>query len=464
MLRAAVTMSTWPPSAVGSAVPAAVRAAAGRHVPRVREHRARAHVEHERRAVGHPALAPRLRVPGHDVVQPLLQAAIEGGADPRARGFAPLGAHEQVRRIVGKRERLLRQRLRLRQALRVRVDHPAAGELVEQAVPPLEEGVPVPARVHEPRAVGQHRERRALRPREGVGVPAEPAPRRRLEAHHVAAERRVRGEQAQDPRLGRRQAEAQRQHRLHELLADDARPLPARETDDLHGDGARAAHHLAAAARSTRGRGPRRAGPRPGAGRTAGPRGSRAPARTSRAARGRRGTATGRRPRSRRRAGARRGRAAPWSTARRRAGTAGRTRSRPRARASAGRRGGSGAGRRAGHPAVPRVGRRILRSKRLLPRLVQPLAGHPGVDRRVVHRLDAHRRQVEPAVVGHGGLEGEHALLPRAQAEVRVDPVVAEVLVVPVPAGFRPPPSPRPPRRTPGCSPAPSSPAAAARA
>ena len=54
------------------------------------------------------------------------------------------------------------------------------------------------------------------------------------------------------PGLRHRHLQAQRENRLHELLADRARPARPGKPDHLHGDGAPAAHHLARARCSRR--------------------------------------------------------------------------------------------------------------------------------------------------------------------------------------------------------------------
>ena len=155
-------------------------------------------VEHERRTVGHSALAPRLRVPGHDVVQPLLETAIEGAS----RSAHPLSPHPRRSRPRRRPSPPSRARagagywaaetapaaaVRLRQALRVRVDHPrrarsSAGRSSARGGRPVLPGAPAPDRRQ------QHRER-AHPPREGVVFLVEPSRRRRLESYDVAAER-----------------------------------------------------------------------------------------------------------------------------------------------------------------------------------------------------------------------------------------------------------------------------------
>src|SRR3972149_3567946 len=64
-------------------------------------------------------------------------------------------------------------------------------ELSQEPVALFPEPLTIAARMDELRGVRQHREGRALRPRELVGGPTEVAPRGRLQPHDVAAKRGV---------------------------------------------------------------------------------------------------------------------------------------------------------------------------------------------------------------------------------------------------------------------------------
>src|SRR3989304_2731191 len=75
---------------------------------------------------------------------------------------------------------------------------PPLGQRGEEAVPRREEAIAVAGGVDEGGGVREHGERRRLRPRELLGVAAEVAPGRRVEADRVAPEGRVRGVQAED--------------------------------------------------------------------------------------------------------------------------------------------------------------------------------------------------------------------------------------------------------------------------
>ena len=221
----------------------------------VGQHLAGLDVEDERGRVADAVLGQGALVPPEDLVHALLDRLAQGRAHPGARVARaeaprlPLRPHarHQVGGEHGQPLRGGRQRLALAELRGHRVDRAPVPQGVEEAVALRQEPVAVAAGVHEGGGVRQHGERRRLRPRELPGVAAEVAPGRRVEAHRVAPEGRVRGVEAEHLPLRERQREPQRERGLDRLLDERARPALAREAHDLHGERAAAAHHAAPA-------------------------------------------------------------------------------------------------------------------------------------------------------------------------------------------------------------------------
>ena len=105
------------------------------------------------------------------------------------------------------------------------------------------------------RGVGQHGQRGAFRPGKFVGRPAEIAPGGGFKADHVAAERRVGGVQRQDLVFAAVGFQPQGQGHFEQFLPDGAGLATAAQADDLHGQGAGAAAHLAFAGVQAKGPG-----------------------------------------------------------------------------------------------------------------------------------------------------------------------------------------------------------------
>ena len=115
----------------------------------------------------------------------------------------------------------------------------------EQAVPFEEQLFPTAAQVQGGGGVGQHRQGGGFAPGQFVGRPAEIAPGSRFNPHHIAAERGMGGIQGQDLPFGTAGFQARGQHSFYQFLPQGAFFL-AGQTDDLHGEGTAAAHHVAA--------------------------------------------------------------------------------------------------------------------------------------------------------------------------------------------------------------------------
>ena len=206
---------------------------------------ARADVRHEHAHVVHQVRAVHLEVPAGDRGHALLQRSVERG---RERPVAPLAAAalQQVVGLVRHRQRPLRERLVLgQQALRP-VNHPALRQLVQQRIALLQQALARAAGVDQAGGVGQHRQHGALAPGEVVGAAPEIAPRRRLQPHHVSAERRIGRVQEQDLLLGATQFQPLRQHHLVELLGQGAGRVRPAQPDHLHGQRAGPADDFAA--------------------------------------------------------------------------------------------------------------------------------------------------------------------------------------------------------------------------
>ena len=144
-----------------------------------------------------------------------LQPRIERGHEPVPPGILRAQRVEQMRREIGQVVRRGGQRLGQRQ---VEVERGQIAGRVQAAAAAKSRFAcsrsRLRVRVHQRRVVRQHRERRGLRPGQRRRVAAEVAPRRGLQSHHVAAERRVRRVQRQDLVLVVRGLEPQRQQRL----------------------------------------------------------------------------------------------------------------------------------------------------------------------------------------------------------------------------------------------------------
>ena len=217
MLRGAGTMSTWPPSSV--------RGPGGHWLPAYASTAPVATSSTSAAPFATPISRQGAPVTGHDLVRPQLHGSLERGADPRAwlpRPAAPAPRRAAAGHRCGGEPAGGTARSGSGSPFaseRPRVDRAPLGPAVEQAVAPASR-LRVAARVHEARAFGSTA-RVAHSAHESGSVPA---PNQRHEAaskpDHVAAERRVRREEAEHLPLGDRQAEAQRQHRLDGLLAE----------------------------------------------------------------------------------------------------------------------------------------------------------------------------------------------------------------------------------------------------
>ena len=118
-------------------------------------------------------------------------------------------------------------------------------QTLQQPVPLGQEFLPPAAQVQGGRRVGQHGQRGGLGPGKLRCRPAEIAPGRGFQPHHIAAEGRMGGVQSQNLPLGIAQFQPRGLHGFNHFLPDGTFFLPG-QTNHLHGDGTAAAHHVAA--------------------------------------------------------------------------------------------------------------------------------------------------------------------------------------------------------------------------
>ena len=182
-----------------------------------------------------------------------LQARIERRREPVLRGMAPAQGFEQVRRIVGQRERRADEWLGERCFEIHRIQMTAGVQALQQRIALCLQARTIPARRHQRRLVRQYRERRDLRPAQRGRLATEIAPRRGFETDHVATERRMARVQREYFVLAVAGLDAQREGRLDQLGAESAvaepvTPLAVRarcagQARELHRDGARTTDH-----------------------------------------------------------------------------------------------------------------------------------------------------------------------------------------------------------------------------
>ncbi len=114
---------------------------------------------------------------------------------------------------------------------------------LQQPVPLGQQLVAAFAQVEGGGRVWQHRQGGRLAPGKFRGRTAEVSPRSGFQAHHIAAERCMRGIQGQDFPLAVAKFEPEGQHGLDEFLPHGPFPVPG-DADHLHGEGAAAAYHV----------------------------------------------------------------------------------------------------------------------------------------------------------------------------------------------------------------------------
>jgi hypothetical protein len=139
--------------------------------------------------------------------------------------------------------RSFRQRLFFRQRPFRTVDGMHRQQARQQPVAFLPQSFVAFARIDGRRCVRQYSKCGTFTPAQAFRRATEVAPCRSIQAHHVAAEWRVRCEEFQDLVLVHAQLDPQGEQGLDELFAIRARLVAARHPRHLHGDGAATAHH-----------------------------------------------------------------------------------------------------------------------------------------------------------------------------------------------------------------------------